>query len=82
MERLWRSVKHKDVYLKGYGAMPELLLGLTDYFAYYIAERMHQSLGYNTPDQVYRSGCGGEAGIVDKFSKPEKSRTETGVVPG
>jgi putative transposase len=44
VERIWRSVKHEDVYLKGYTTMPELLLGLTEYFVFYNAESMHQSL--------------------------------------
>lgn len=67
VERLWRSVKHEDVYLKGYASMGELLLGLTAYFAFYNAERPHQSLGQQTPDVVYRSGVGGGAMIVDRF---------------
>jgi putative transposase len=67
VERLWRSVKHEDVYLKGYASMGELLLGLTDYFAFYNGDRPHQSLGQQTPDVVYRSGVGGGAVIVDKF---------------
>jgi len=46
VERLWRSVKHEDVYLKGYTTLPELLLGLTEYFVFYNTERMHQSLDY------------------------------------
>ena len=37
VERLWRSVKHEDVYLKGYGTVAELTLGLADYFAFYKA---------------------------------------------
>ena len=56
VERLWRSVKHEDVYLKGYATMSELLIGLTEYFVLYNTERPHQSLGYDTPDQVYRTG--------------------------
>lgn len=52
VERLWRSVKHADVYLKGYAGVPERLMGLTEYFAFYTAERHHQSLGYRTPDDV------------------------------
>ncbi len=67
VERLWRSVKHEDVYLKGYASMSELLLGLTEYFAFYNGERPHQSLGHQTPDVVYRSATGGGAMIVDKF---------------
>ena len=67
VERLWRSVKYEDVYIKGYAHLPELLMGLTEYFAFYNSERPHQSLGYSTPDEVYRSGEGGGAKIVDKF---------------
>jgi len=67
VERLWRSVKHEDVYLKGYGSMGELMLGLAEYFAFYNGERPHQSLGYKTPDIVYRTAIGGGAEIVDQF---------------
>ena len=41
VEQLWRSVKHEDVYLKGYATLPDLLLGLTEYFVFYNSERMH-----------------------------------------
>ncbi len=50
VERLWRSVKHEAVYLKGYATMSELLIGLAEYFVLYNTERPHQSLGYDTPD--------------------------------
>ena len=73
MERLWRSVKHEDIYLKGYATLPELLFGLTEYFAFYNTERMHQSLDYNTPDAVYRTASGGGASIVDKFTTSGKA---------
>ena len=69
VERLWRSVKHEDVYLKGYASMGELMLGLTDYFAFYNGERPHQSLANRTPDAVYQSAIGGGAMIVDKFPR-------------
>ena len=69
VERLWRSVKHEDVYLKGYVNMPELQLGLTEYFEFYNTERTHQSLSYSTPDQVYQTASGGGATIVDKFKE-------------
>lgn len=71
VERLWRNVKHEDVYLKGYANMAELMLGLAQYFAFYNAERPHQSLGYETPASVYRSGVGGGALIVDKYGDAE-----------
>ena len=49
VERLWRSVKNEDVYLHGYSAMGELLIGLTKYFAFYNTEQPHQSLGNQNP---------------------------------
>jgi len=73
VERLWRSVKHEDVYLKGYATLPNLLIGLTEYFDFYNTERTHQALGYLTPDQVYRTGQGGGARIVDKYTTTAKT---------
>jgi putative transposase len=64
VERLWRTVKYEDIYLKGYASLAELLLGLTEYFAFYNDERPHQALGYRTPAAVHRSGEGGGAGIA------------------
>jgi putative transposase len=53
VERLWRSVKYEDVYLRGYESVPELERGLAAYFRFYNHERPHQSLGYRTPAEVY-----------------------------
>ena len=53
IERLWRSVKYEDVYLKDYETVPELDAGLHDYFELYNNDRPHQSLGYRTPAEVY-----------------------------
>ena len=53
VERLWRSVKYEDVYLRGYESVPELERGLGAYFAFYNTERPHQSLEYRTPADVY-----------------------------
>jgi putative transposase len=77
VERLWRSVKHEDVYLKGYATMADLMLGLADYFAFYNAERPHQSLGYKTPNKVYASGEGGGAVVVDKYGPRERAEVAT-----
>jgi putative transposase len=55
VERLWRSVKHEDVYVWGYEAVPALEEGLGRYFPFYNEERPHQSLGYRTPAAVYRA---------------------------
>lgn len=54
VERLWRSVKYEDVYLKEYQTVPEARKGLLDYFHHYNCERFHQSLEYQTPVSVYR----------------------------
>ena len=79
VERLWRSLKHEDVYLKGYANMGELMRGLTEYFAFYNGERPHQSLSNQTPSRVYETGNGGGAKIADKFAKEEKSETRAKV---
>src|SRR5205807_8539598 len=46
IERLWRSVKYEDIYIKDYELVPELVLGLTAYFRFYDEDRPHQSLEY------------------------------------
>ena len=54
VERLWRSVKYEDVYLKEYPTWESLTEGLESYFTFYCHERPHQSLGNRTPAEVYR----------------------------
>lgn len=53
VERLWRTVKYEEVYLKEYGDGWEAESSLASYFQFYCNERMHQSLGYRTPREVY-----------------------------
>jgi len=53
VERLWRSVKYEDVYLRGYESVPDLERGLAAYFRFYNTERLHQSLDYRTPAEVH-----------------------------
>ena len=55
IERLWRSVKYEDVYLKAYGSIVEARQGLRKYFEFYNSRRRHQSLDRKTPDNVYWS---------------------------
>lgn len=72
VERLWRNVKHEDVYINGYATMEELLIGLTKYFGFYNTERPHQSLEYQTPQVVHKTSSGGGAMIVDKYRTKER----------
>jgi putative transposase len=53
VERLWRSVKYEDVYIKDYGSVVELETGLTEYFQLYNYHRPHQSLNYQTPAWIH-----------------------------
>jgi putative transposase len=53
IERLWRTVKYEDVYLKGYETGKAVKEGLSSYFPFYNNERFHQALGYRTPKEVY-----------------------------
>ncbi len=55
IERLWRSVKYEDVYLKAYSSITEARQGLREYFEFYNLRRRHQSLDRRTPDDVYWS---------------------------
>lgn len=52
-ERLWRTVKYEEVYPKEYASVLEATQSLADYFCFYNHERLHQSLGYRTPAEVY-----------------------------
>jgi putative transposase len=56
VERLWRSMKYEEVYLKDYRSVPEAIHGLWRYFEFYNSERLHQALNYQTPATVYRQG--------------------------
>ena len=53
VERLWRTVKYEEVYLKDYTTVREARQGLEKYFMSYNHERLHQALGYRTPAAVY-----------------------------
>jgi len=55
IERLWRSVKYEEVYLKAYQDGREARVGLGNYFRFYNTERPHQALGYRTPAKVFTS---------------------------
>jgi putative transposase len=71
VERLWRSVKYEEVYLKDYEGVREARESLGRYFDFYNNERPHQALGYRTPREVYSSVEGrwedGERSAVTRF---------------
>jgi putative transposase len=56
IERLWRSVKYEEVYLRDYTDGWDAETSLAAYFRFYDDERIHQALGYRTPAEVYRHG--------------------------
>lgn len=56
IERLWRTVKYENIYLRGYETAVELERGLKAYFKFYRYERLHRALDYQTPWEVYSAG--------------------------
>jgi putative transposase len=52
-ERLWRTVKYEEGYLKDYASPREARTGIGEYLAFYNAQRLHQALDYQTPETVY-----------------------------
>ena len=55
-ERLWRSLKYEEVYLHDYETPRQARLGIAAYFTFYNEKRLHESLGYHTPAEVYLTG--------------------------
>jgi putative transposase len=56
VERLWRSVKYEEVYLKAYASMAEARRELGAYFEFFNRRRRHQGIGNQTPDTLYHAG--------------------------
>jgi putative transposase len=63
IERLWRTVKYEETYLKEYARGANLNRGLRSYFAFYGHQRKHSSLDRQTPAEVYRSGRSKRVGL-------------------
>jgi putative transposase len=53
IERLWRSLKYEDIFIKAYGSVPEARRGIGGWLCFYNDERPHQALGYRTPRAVF-----------------------------
>ncbi len=81
IERLWRSLKYEDVYLKGYADGLEARAGIGEWIAFYNERRLHQALEYRTPMAVFREGsAAGACGHVDnaptaKSNPPRRALT-------
>lgn len=71
-ERLWRSVKYEDVYLKDYETVDAARAGLGEYFRFYNTARPHQALGYRTPAEVHFGPGGTGSNNVTGSNKKEK----------
>jgi len=56
IERLWRSLKHEDIYLKGYADGGEARAGIAAWMEFYNHGRLHQALDYQAPTAVWRDG--------------------------
>ena len=63
IERLWRSLKHEDVYLKGYADGREAARGIAEWIAFYNDQRPHQALGHRAPMTVRRDGAAGPKAV-------------------
>ena len=53
VERLWRTLKYENIYIREYASVAELMAGLCAYFQFYNTERPHQGLDYRTPAEVH-----------------------------
>jgi len=68
IERLWRSLKYEDIYLKGYADGREAKLGIAQWVAFYNTRRPHMGLDHRTPMAVWRDGIGGLDGTTVDMS--------------
>jgi putative transposase len=74
VERLWRSVKYEEIYLKAYDTVAEARKSLASYFGFYNSRRPHSSLDRQTPDQAYFTPLPQIAGTRGKTPGKEKDR--------
>ena len=75
VERLWRTVKYEEVYLKAYASVVEAQRGLEDYFRFYNGLRPHQALGYQTPAEVFH----GDQGVMEGESNGRRCSPGEGI---
>jgi putative transposase len=63
IERLWRSLKHEDIYLKGYADGREAHIGIASWFEFYNTRRPHQALGHRSPMTIWREAAFANAAV-------------------
>lgn len=81
VERLWRSLKYKEVYLNAYATVAEAKAGIGAWLSFYSEERHHQSLDYRTPRQIYEEGlwtCGRSALPTGSASPASRATSASG----
>jgi putative transposase len=77
IERLWRSLKYEEVYLKAYATVAEAKAGIGSWVGFYNEERLHQALGYRTPAHVFA----GAARAVDMTLRLRRSLDNAAALP-
>jgi len=75
VERLWRSLKYEEVYLKGYQSVSEARAGIGAYFRFYNGDRPHQALGYRTPREIFETGAS-SMGVVNEIEETITAQEE------
>ena len=84
VERLWRTVKYEEVYLKAYANASEARRELGAYFQFYKDQRPHQALAYRTPAEVFQQvPDAGEGGAIQAWdSSPDPALVSLAEAPG
>lgn len=72
IERFWRTLKYEDVFLNSYETVSQARDGISRFIKRYNEERLHQSLGYETPGEVYREKIQAPSYFIGKFKKPQQ----------
>jgi putative transposase len=76
IERLWRSLKYEDLYLKGYADGHEARRGIAEWVTFYNEQRPHQALGDHPPMVVWRAGCGHVDNAFALPTSPQRQQTQ------
>ena len=80
IERLWRSLKYEDIFIKAYGSVAEARLGINAWMKFYNEERKHQALGYRTPREIFAvsiaRGYVHNASALNTYPQAPQSQTE------